>query len=100
MLGLSRTTKSVVPLGHLRNRYLLFGDLATLPATLLLAFVIRFEGFAWPPGLWRTGLVFLLLSLPAKAFVMWRLGLYTRMWRYASVQDVEVIGYALAGSAA
>ncbi|MGZ8376243.1 MAG: polysaccharide biosynthesis protein [Gemmatirosa sp.] len=86
-------------LGHLRNRYLLAVDALALPSAALLAYMVRFEGLDWPAVHVRSAWLFLLLAMPAKLAVMWALGLYTRMWRYASTPDLEVLATTAFGSA-
>src|SRR5690349_20649950 len=84
---------------HLRNRYLLLIDAALLPLMALLAFVIRFEGGEWPFGMEQVFTAYALCSLPVKLLVLHRSGLYARLWRYASVGDLEVLAAAAAASA-
>jgi FlaA1/EpsC-like NDP-sugar epimerase len=95
---------AVRPARHLRNRYLLLLDAVTIPMATALAFVIRFEGTEWPAGASLVLAAYVALSLPIKLVALWRMGLYARLWRYASVLDFgSVVGGALvaaAGSAA
>jgi FlaA1/EpsC-like NDP-sugar epimerase len=79
----------------LRNRHLFLGDVVTLPLALWLAFVTRFEGMPWPAGMWTVFGVVLVLGVPAKLAAMWRVGLYGRLWSYASVRDVTVLAGAV-----
>ena len=82
-----------------RNRYLLLIDTALLAAAVLLAYTLRFESFAWlfSPGepIWP----FILLAVPARIGVYLAGGLYRRLWRHASVAELEqifVVGLAAA----
>jgi FlaA1/EpsC-like NDP-sugar epimerase len=87
----------------MRNR--IFAGLDTLLAfaSLALAFGARFEGMTWWGPWHRVALGFLAITLPIKLFIFWRLGLYGRLWRYASITDLETVlsaaGLAAATSA-
>lgn len=70
-----------------------------LAASGLLAFAARFEG-PWDPELFGQLRVFLIASVPLKMVVLVTLGLYRRLWRYASVSDVEILLVAAGISAA
>ncbi|MDF1502337.1 nucleoside-diphosphate sugar epimerase/dehydratase [Roseisolibacter sp. H3M3-2] len=85
-------------LGHLRNRYLLVLDALALPAAALLAYMVRFEGLDWPTAHVQSAVLFVLVVVPLKLAVMWALGLYQRMWRYASTPDLEVLATSSLGS--
>jgi FlaA1/EpsC-like NDP-sugar epimerase len=74
-----------------RNRYFLLADVVLLTLALLFAYAIRFEGWKWAPDQRQLGLIYLTAALPFKLFVFWAAGLYSRLWRYASVSDLEVI---------
>jgi FlaA1/EpsC-like NDP-sugar epimerase len=84
----------------LRNRHLLALDLALLPLATLLAFIVRFEGLAWPEVYRETAVAYLLASLPAKIALLLGFGLYRRLWRFASVFELETILYAVGSSGA
>jgi FlaA1/EpsC-like NDP-sugar epimerase len=75
----------------LRNRHLLALDLVLLPLATWLAFVVRFEGFGWIPAYRHTALAFIVTSLPLKLGVLLAFGLYRRLWRFASVSELETI---------
>jgi FlaA1/EpsC-like NDP-sugar epimerase len=45
---------------------------------------------------WRT---FLCVAVPAKLIVLWRSGVYGRLWRYAGVRDLEVLSAGVVGAA-
>jgi FlaA1/EpsC-like NDP-sugar epimerase len=86
---------------HLRNRYLLFLDVALFSASVVLAFALRFEGFDWPSGYQRTSLVYLASSLPLKVVALWLVGVYRRLWRYAGMLEVErlILGTSISAAA-
>jgi FlaA1/EpsC-like NDP-sugar epimerase len=74
----------------LRNRYLFALDLVLLPLATFLAHVVRFEGLDWQ-GYSSIALVYLAVSLPLKLLLILGFGLYRRLWRFASVSDLEAI---------
>jgi FlaA1/EpsC-like NDP-sugar epimerase len=77
-------------LAGLRNRVFLASDVALLPLCAAVAVAARYEG-PWPaevPGmLWAL----ILVGVPIKVLLLWRFGLYRRLWRYASVADLEML---------
>src|SRR5919112_4929411 len=74
-----------------RNRYFLLIDAILLSAATILAFVIRFEGWDWSPSTPDVALTYVALALPVKLTLLWAAGLYRRLWRYASIGDLERI---------
>ena len=84
----------------LRNRHFLASDALLLPLATVLAFAIRFEGFTWPRGQAIGAQWFVALSLPLKLAIFFSAGLYRRIWRYASVHEVEQLLKATALSGA
>jgi len=79
------------PPAGLRNRHFLAIDLILLPAATLLAYAIRFEGLSWPAGSLVGALWFVALSVPIKVGIAQGAGLYSRVWRHASVHEVEQV---------
>ena len=79
------------PPAGLRNRHLLALDAILLPLATLAGFAIRFEGLTWPPGYALVATWFVVLSVPIKMAVALAAGLYRRVWRHASVHEVEQI---------
>jgi FlaA1/EpsC-like NDP-sugar epimerase len=86
------------PPAGLRNRHLLALDAVLRPLATLAAFAIRFEGLSWPPEYPLVAAWFVVLSLPIKMGVALGAGLYRRVWRHASVHEVEQILVAAAVS--
>jgi FlaA1/EpsC-like NDP-sugar epimerase len=84
---------------NVRNRYLLGSDVSLFAASIFLSFVLRFEGFVWDPGQERVALLFAVMAIPVKVAVIWMIGLYRRLWRYAGIVDLERILLASAISA-
>ena len=82
-----------------RNRYFLLLDAHLLALAVLLAYLLRFDGFSWPPGQARVALVYAAVVLPLKLLIFYRAGLYRRLWQYASVLELEsiLIATALSG---
>ncbi len=74
----------------LRNRHFFLIDLVLLPATALVAFMLRLDAAGlqqYAPAI----LLFVVLSVPIKLLVLRSMGLYTRFWRYASVDELMLI---------
>ncbi len=72
-----------------RNRYFVLSDALLFSASTLFAFALRFEGFDWPATYRLVAAVYLVTSLPAKLLICHFAGLYRRLWRHASVVEVE-----------
>ena len=83
-----------------RNRYLFLLDGLLIGSAPLLAYSIRFEGWPWGEEHLRTAVVYAALSLPIKLATFLQFGLYRRLWRHASVEDMERITAACAVAAA
>ena len=75
----------------MRNRQFLLLDSLGLFTVPFVVLVIRFEGFAWPPGFLSIALLFALISLPLRLYIAWVTGLYSCLWRYASIVELERI---------
>lgn len=74
----------------LRNRHLFLADLVLLPSAAVLAFALRLDA----QGLARYTaemLLFLALAVPVQLLVAHWLGIYARLWRYASLDELVVI---------
>ena len=76
---------------HLRNRHLFLLDAALLSVLPALLYVLRFEGFSWGPEHTRTAIVFTLWTVPTQLAIFAAFGLYRRLWRYASITELELI---------
>ena len=83
---------------ELRNRVFFALDLIFLPIAAIVAFSARFEG-PWPADLLLAFRVFVLVAVPLKLLLLFWLGLYRRLWRYASVTDLEMLIAAAGGCA-
>jgi FlaA1/EpsC-like NDP-sugar epimerase len=62
----------------------------------VLAYALRFEGLNWLPDHKATAVVFTALSVPISLMVFVLFGLYRRLWRYASIAELELIFGAVA----
>ncbi|MDB4915956.1 MAG: hypothetical protein JWM95_3600 [Gemmatimonadetes bacterium] len=79
---------------RVRNRFFFLSDVVLLPLSALFAFLIVFEGANWDLATGAAITPFLLVAVPVKLLVLYSLGMYSRLWRYASVTDLELIGRA------
>ena len=85
---------------HIRNRHL--GIIDTLSVTLsgLVAFLIRYEHTDWLTANMRLVAVYLAISVPLRVFAFYLVGMYRRLWRHASVNEMRpMISAAAAGAA-
>jgi FlaA1/EpsC-like NDP-sugar epimerase len=83
---------------RLRNRAFFVSDLLFLPACVYIAFAARFEG-PWTPDIVAVFWAFVTTAIPLNLLALISLGLYRRLWRYASVSDVEMLLKAAAACA-
>jgi FlaA1/EpsC-like NDP-sugar epimerase len=80
----------------MRNRYLLVCDVPIVGIAAYSAFALRFD---WYFPLHRPEFVpFLIAVLVVKPAVFLALGMYSRLWRYASVQDLLAVLIAVSAS--
>lgn len=85
---------------HFRNRYFLASDALLLVVAPLFAFLVRFEDPAWITANLLFVLPYILLCLPFKLAAFYAIGLYRRLWRHASVGELNRIVVASAVAAA
>jgi FlaA1/EpsC-like NDP-sugar epimerase len=74
-----------------RNRYLLAIDALLLGVLPFIAYAIRFESFVWSAADTRTAYLFAAVMFPLELALLMAFGLYRRMWRFASVWELELI---------
>src|SRR4051812_4001989 len=74
-----------------RNRYLLASDAALLTALPFLVYALRFESFAWAATDTRAAIAFTALMVPLEIAILLAFGLYRRLWRFASIWELELI---------
>ena len=77
---------------RVRNRIFFVIDLILLPVATYLAYVARFEGAQWSPQVNTTLVRFVVATLPIKLLILYGAGMYRRLWRYASIADLELVG--------
>jgi FlaA1/EpsC-like NDP-sugar epimerase len=86
--GRGPVKRIVSRLSMIRNRAFFASDIVLLPACAFLAFASRYEGM-WTAELFALLRTFVAVSLPLKLVILYTLGMYRRLWRYASVSDLE-----------
>lgn len=74
----------------MRNRFFFALDILLTAAAVFVAFTARFEGLAWWRDFASIALLYAAIAIPIKIAVFHRVGLYSRLWRYASISDLEV----------
>jgi FlaA1/EpsC-like NDP-sugar epimerase len=84
---------------QLRNRYFLLTDAVLLALAPLAAYALRFEGWSWDPAHRWTAIVFTALIVPTEILLLFAFGMYRRLWRYASIGEVESIFVAVSTTA-
>lgn len=75
----------------MRNRFFFTLDIALAVAIVLLSFVARFEGFQAWSNWGHSALLFIAVAVPLKIMVFYGIGVYRRLWRYASTSDLEIL---------
>ncbi|MDB4906520.1 MAG: polysaccharide biosynthesis protein CapD [Gemmatimonadetes bacterium] len=76
---------------QLRNRHLLVLDAVLLGVSPFVMYAIRFESWHWAQADLLTAAVFASIMLPIRLVTFYSFGLYSRLWRYASVTELELI---------
>ncbi len=82
----------------LRNRYLLVSDLFLLVVAAYVSYVLRLEKFDLSVH-WPGFLLFTALALVITPLVFRRAGVYSRYWRYASVEEMLLLIGAVTAAA-
>jgi FlaA1/EpsC-like NDP-sugar epimerase len=78
----------------LRNRHILALDATLFAIAPFVLYAVRFEGFAWAPRDLTTAITFGIVQLPVALLICHLFGMYRRLWRYASIAELELIGVA------
>src|SRR4026209_1591708 len=73
----------------MRNRYLLLCDVPIVAMAAYGAFALRFDWYV--PRSRQEFLPYLIVALLLKPAVFFGLGMYSRIWRYASVRDLLAV---------
>jgi FlaA1/EpsC-like NDP-sugar epimerase len=82
----------------MRNRYFFALDILLLPVAVYLSFVLRLESLNALPA-YLTGIALMsALSVLIVPLIFWKLGIYSRYWRYASVEEMLLLVGAVTAS--
>jgi FlaA1/EpsC-like NDP-sugar epimerase len=73
---------------HLRNRHILLLDVALFAIAPLLALALRMDGFQGVGAYTSTLILYTFISLVVHTLIFGSFRLYSRFWRYATVEDV------------
>jgi FlaA1/EpsC-like NDP-sugar epimerase len=79
---------------HLRNRYVLYGDLALIIASVMGSFALRLD-VAQLPYYFPATLIMCAVALAIKVPTYYFFGLYRRLWIYASTHELRLITAAV-----
>lgn len=83
----------------LRNRHFLIIDAVILLIMPTLALMLRTDSVVLQPEMIPGLIGYTLVGLAVSLVVFWKLGLYSRYWKYASVEELVQIGTAVIVSA-
>ncbi len=83
---------------YLRNRYFFLSDVVLLILASYVSYVLRLEGFDLK-GEWSGFALFTILGVCITPLVFWRAGIYSRYWRYASIEELLLLTGAVTASA-
>ena len=81
-------------IAYLRNRHLFFLDILLLPLAAYLAFVLRLEDFDLG-NYWPAFLLFTATTLIVVPLVFRFTGVYSRYWRFASIEELTLLAGAV-----
>ena len=81
-------------IAYLRNRHLFLLDILLLPLAVYLAFVLRLEDFNLV-DYWPAYLVFTATALIVVPLVFRFTGVYSRYWRFASIEELMLLAGAV-----
>ncbi|WP_298483271.1 nucleoside-diphosphate sugar epimerase/dehydratase [uncultured Chloroflexus sp.] len=80
----------LIPASPLRNRYLFLLDIVLLPLAAYLSFWVRLDDL--PAGTALAGwFVLAVITTPVHIVLFQRLGIYSRYWRYASIDELLML---------
>lgn len=81
---------------NIRNRYILLADLFLITISILLSYFLRLEYFPDFSRLYLSSALWLLgIALVVKPLTFYFLGLYRRIWIYASINELKLIAVAV-----
>jgi FlaA1/EpsC-like NDP-sugar epimerase len=75
----------------LRNRHYFILDVVSLAIIPFLALVLRLDGFSDVPVYSQGLVIYTLIGMVVRLLIFWRSGLYERLWRYASIDEMVLI---------
>lgn len=87
-------------LTHLRNRHFFLLDILTLALTPTLALMLRLDTLWILREFWSGLVIYTLLGIVLRPLLFQRFGVYSRYWRYASIDEGVQIVLAVAVSTA
>jgi FlaA1/EpsC-like NDP-sugar epimerase len=76
---------------NLRNRHYFILDVVALAIIPFLALVLRLDGFSNVPTYFQGLVIYTLIGMLVRLVIFWRSGLYERLWRYASIDEMVLI---------
>jgi len=85
---------AVKPRRHVRNRYVLYGDLALIVVSVLASFALRLD-VGQLPYYFPATLIMCIVALVVKLPTYYLFGLYRRLWIYASTHELRLITAAV-----
>lgn len=84
---------------NIRNRFILLADLLLITTSILLSYFLRLEYFPDFTRLYLSSAIWLwTISLLVKPLTFYFLGLYRRIWIYASINELKLIAIAVSVS--
>ena len=81
-------------IAYFRNRHLFFLDILLLPIAAYLAFMLRLERFDLT-SYWATYLIFAAIAVVVVPIVFRFVGVYSRYWRFASIEELLLLTGAI-----
>ncbi len=90
-------TIAIKPRLHVRNRFVLIGDIALVIVSVLGSFALRLD-VAQLPYYFPAAVVMCIVALAVKLPVYYFFGLYRRMWIYASIGELRLITVAVSAA--
>ena len=81
-------------IAYFRNRHLFFLDILLLPIAAYLAFMLRLERFDLT-SYWATYLIFAATAVVVVPIVFRFVGVYSRYWRFASIEELLLLAGAV-----
>lgn len=84
---------------NIRNRFILLADLLLITISILLSYFLRLEYFPDFTRLYLASAIWLWgISILVKPLTFYLLGLYRRIWIYASINELKLIAIAVSVS--